>query len=201
MAPGRIIYLNGTSSAGKSSIAAALQEILAEPYLHLGIDTFLRMLPLRYRPGGPQGPSWALLPDGGVRPVPGELARRLRSGMYHAVAALVRAGNNVILDDVINGPDALQEAVELLGDFDVLFVGIHCPLAILEERERAREERRPGTARGMLAGAHAHGLYDLEIDTSVASPMKCASQIERHLREGPAPTVFRQLREMLIAND
>jgi len=35
MAPGRIIYLNGTSSAGKSSIAAALQEILAEPYLHI----------------------------------------------------------------------------------------------------------------------------------------------------------------------
>jgi chloramphenicol 3-O phosphotransferase len=197
MTPGRIIYLNGTSSAGKSTIAAALQEILEEPYLHLGIDTFLRMLPQRYRPGGPEGPSWALLPDGGVRPVPGDVARRLRSGMYHAVGALVRAGNNMILDDVINGRDALVEAVELLREYDVLFVGVHCPLVILEERERAREERRPGTARGMLVGAHAHGLYDLEIDTSAASPMECAAQIKRRLQEGPAPTAFRQLHRVL----
>jgi len=197
MTPGWIIYLNGTSSAGKSTIAAALQEILEEPYLHLGIDTFLRMLPRRYRPGGPEGPSWAVLPDGGARPVPGDVARRTRSGMYHAVAALVRAGNNVVLDDVINGQDTLREAVDLLADDDVLFVGVHCSRVVLEERERAREERHPGIARGMLARAHAHGLYDLEIDTTATTPMECAAQIKRHLQEGPAPTAFRRLRKAL----
>jgi chloramphenicol 3-O phosphotransferase len=48
MTSGRIILLNGTSSSGKSSVARALQEVLSEPYLHLGIDTFIAMLPSRY---------------------------------------------------------------------------------------------------------------------------------------------------------
>jgi chloramphenicol 3-O phosphotransferase len=55
MPPGTIIILNGTSSAGKTSILTALQSILAEPYLHAGLDTFCKMLPLRYL----WGPEWA----------------------------------------------------------------------------------------------------------------------------------------------
>ena len=37
---GRIILLNGTGSAGKTSIARALQALFEEPYLHLGMDCF-----------------------------------------------------------------------------------------------------------------------------------------------------------------
>ena len=36
-----IIYLNGPSSAGKSTIARALQERLPEPYLHVSIDALI----------------------------------------------------------------------------------------------------------------------------------------------------------------
>lgn len=45
---GRIIYLNGTSSSGKSSIALSLQQMLGEPHLRLGVDTFLGMMPIRH---------------------------------------------------------------------------------------------------------------------------------------------------------
>ncbi|MCB0257983.1 MAG: hypothetical protein KDI55_30035, partial [Anaerolineae bacterium] len=48
MAPGHIIILNGTSSAGKSSLAKALQTQLPNPYLHLEIDTMVFALPKRY---------------------------------------------------------------------------------------------------------------------------------------------------------
>ena len=34
----KIIYLNGPSSSGKTTLAKALQESLEEPYLHIGID-------------------------------------------------------------------------------------------------------------------------------------------------------------------
>lgn len=44
---GRIIYLNGTSSAGKTSIALALQDVLDESFLRIGVDTFIGMLPRR----------------------------------------------------------------------------------------------------------------------------------------------------------
>jgi chloramphenicol 3-O phosphotransferase len=200
MTTGRITYLNGTSSAGKSSIAKALQEILPEPYLHLGIDAMMWMLPDRYRPGQPEGAHFTVSADGAVKPVPGPVQRRLRSGLYAAVDALARTSLNVIIDDVLQGPEALREAVDRLGDHEVLFVGIHCPIAVLEERERTRENRIPGIARGMLAAVHAHAIYDLEIDTSQASAIECAREIQRHLQDGPKPTAFRRLQRRLAAS-
>lgn len=38
MGAGTIILLNGTVSAGKTTLARALQEVMAEPYLYLGAD-------------------------------------------------------------------------------------------------------------------------------------------------------------------
>ena len=37
---GTVIVLNGTGSAGKSSIVAALQALAPEPYVNVGIDAF-----------------------------------------------------------------------------------------------------------------------------------------------------------------
>jgi chloramphenicol 3-O phosphotransferase len=50
----KIILLNGVGSAGKSSIAKALQAIASKPYLHVQMDAFLDMLPEVYQnhPGG-----------------------------------------------------------------------------------------------------------------------------------------------------
>jgi hypothetical protein len=41
----RIVLLNGVGSAGKGSIAKALQSITAERFLHVEMDAFLQMLP------------------------------------------------------------------------------------------------------------------------------------------------------------
>jgi chloramphenicol 3-O phosphotransferase len=40
---GQIIFLNGPTSAAKTSIANALLPILAEPFFHLSIDGFNSM--------------------------------------------------------------------------------------------------------------------------------------------------------------
>ena len=42
----QVILLNGCSSAGKSSIAQALQAQLPGLWLHIKLDQFLQMLPL-----------------------------------------------------------------------------------------------------------------------------------------------------------
>jgi len=44
MTNGKIIFLNGTSSSGKTSLATELQEILEEKFYHVQIDTFCDML-------------------------------------------------------------------------------------------------------------------------------------------------------------
>ena len=46
MKRGKIILINGASSAGKTSIVRALQPILDEAYLEAGLDKFLFMLPM-----------------------------------------------------------------------------------------------------------------------------------------------------------
>ena len=39
MTPGKIILLNGSSSAGKTTIARMLQQIYREPYQHIALDS------------------------------------------------------------------------------------------------------------------------------------------------------------------
>jgi chloramphenicol 3-O-phosphotransferase len=48
MASGRIIFLNGSSSAGKTTLASTLQQLLDEPYQHIALDQFRDGLPGRY---------------------------------------------------------------------------------------------------------------------------------------------------------
>ena len=41
---------------------------------------------------------------------------------------------------------------------------------------------------------HAHGVYDLECDTTTTSPADCARAIAAFLLHRPSPTAFEQLR-------
>jgi len=45
MEKGHIIFLNGTSSSGKTTIAKALQESLSEPYMRISVDDFIGKYP------------------------------------------------------------------------------------------------------------------------------------------------------------
>src|SRR5260221_1364259 len=53
--PDRVIFLNGASHSGKSTLAKAMQQALAEPFLHLSSDHLVAsgMLPVRRDPDGP----------------------------------------------------------------------------------------------------------------------------------------------------
>jgi chloramphenicol 3-O-phosphotransferase len=41
----QVIVLNGASSSGKSGIARCLQAVLPDPWLTLGVDTFIQTMP------------------------------------------------------------------------------------------------------------------------------------------------------------
>jgi chloramphenicol 3-O-phosphotransferase len=43
--PGRVIFLNGTSSAGKTTLARAVQDESETPVVHWGIDTMFSLVP------------------------------------------------------------------------------------------------------------------------------------------------------------
>lgn len=203
MVSSNIIFLNGASSSGKTAIAHALQQTMEEFYVHTGIDHFFERVPLRFHafsngpePETPYGALWVM--PAGQPPVTelrfGPAGIRLFAGMYGAVAALASAGNNVIVDDVVFDPAVLREALRALEGFDVLFVGVRCPLEVLRERELARGDRMGGLASVQHEIVHAHGVYDLEVDTSLSSAMDCAFLIKQRVQDGPRPTAFDALR-------
>ncbi len=194
MDPGKIIILNGTSSSGKTSIVNALQEMLDEPFLDVGIDKFIWMLPRRYL----NQPLWNEVL--GLATEAGPVGHRLFSGMHHTIAALSKAGNNVVADHVIVERPWLAECAALFSTLPAWFIGVRCPLTVLEKREAARKDRTLGQARAQFELVHAHGIYDLEVDTSVLSAEACALEIMGCLANGRLPTAFKQLKKQAENN-
>jgi chloramphenicol 3-O phosphotransferase len=181
---GRIIHLNGASSAGKTSIGWELRAALAEPHLLLGLDTFITMMPPRLF-GTEDGHRFVASNDGALTPVEGPVARRVFGAMYPAVAALSRAGNHVIFDDVVTSEERLRALVDAWQGHDVLLVGVRCATAVVERREQARGDRSIGLARGTSAIVHERMEYDIEVDSSAIDATACAKAICGFLREHP----------------
>lgn len=203
---GKIILLNGSSSAGKTTLALALQEELDEPYHHIALDQFRDGLPGMFRGyNSPRGtPGYRglnVVPmdhDTGARVTHvrfGDIGHRMLRGMHRAIAAFAEVGNNVIVDDLMLHPVLLEDYVDVLDGFFVLFVGLRCPLDVVTTREKQRPDRFPGTAMSHFYEIHAHDLYDLEIDTSKVSPREGAQAVKRYLDRGTSPEAFARLRE------
>ena len=96
------------------------------------------------------------------------------------------------IDDIILEPEFLDDYLEAFEGLVVYFVGVRCPLDVIGERERSRPGRFPGTARGHHEVCHAHGIYDVEVDTSVALPDECARQVYEVIANS-SPDAFARL--------
>ncbi len=119
---------------------------------------------------------------------------RAQAGFHRAVAGMARAGNHLVVDQVLSRPWRLPDLLGLLDGLDVTFVGVHCSAPELARREKARGDRDIGQAARQLPVAHAHRVYDVECDTEAAGPRECALRIKEHLDLGRAPTAFDRLR-------
>jgi chloramphenicol 3-O phosphotransferase len=190
MKPGTILILNGTSSAGKTSLVRALQRRLTAPYLEAGVDKFLFMLPGRYL----DRPLWDEVL--GLAVQAGPLGHQLVAGMHKAIAALARAGNNVLADHVLVEPGWAEECAALFADLPAYLIAVRCPLEVLEARERARENRTLGQARAQFEVVHRCARYDFEVDTGAASAEACAEQIAKWLEGQPEARGLKEMREM-----
>ena len=133
MTSGKIILLNGASSAGKTSIVRDLQTILDEAYLEAGIDKFLFMLPAHYLMKAHlwhEVIGYEKMDNGDLLPKVGEHGHRLMRGMHRAIAALAQTGNNVLADHVLLDRLWLDDCIYTFEGLEVLFVGIFCPLEV-----------------------------------------------------------------------
>ena len=182
----QIIYLNGPSSSGKTTLAKALQHAFEEPFLHVGVDKIIGWMPDKINnwTGGeaPLGYSWKQGKDESGNPIQelqaGAFAQKIGETFREVVLALAKMGHHLIIDDVSFGKRQVDEWKEALKDFRVLWVGVNAPLHVLEEREKDRGNRILGSARGQFHKVHFDVMYDLEIDTHKAASNENAEKIK-----------------------
>ncbi|MEV0272053.1 AAA family ATPase [Hamadaea sp. NPDC050747] len=173
---GQIILLNGTSSAGKTSIARELLPLLDRPYYFMPVDALNSMR--HQRPMSPDELEATL--------------QRLAAGYHRAAAGMAEGGNDVVLDHVLRRPEWLRECVELF-PADVVFVKVHCPLPELQRREAARGDRPIGKAESQYPLVHRDAVYDVEVDTSELSPRDCAERIKSFVDAPSGERAFARL--------
>jgi chloramphenicol 3-O phosphotransferase len=166
---GRIVVLNGASSAGKTSIARELQRMLPVAYLHVQLDAFRAMEPPGYFEG--------IAPE----------LRKLRvtalcRALNATAAAYARHGQGVLLDHAVP-PDYWPLLMEDFTGLPLVRVGVHCDPVVLAARECVRGDRPLGLAASQVESIHASRCYDLEVDTTACTPVECAQRIRAHLED------------------
>ncbi len=161
-----ILFLNGTSSSGKTTLSKRLQDQLEEVYLHVPLDSFGIMFPQSKL---------------GDQELCSSAEPKLFAGFYHSVTALVKCGNKVIVDTVAFKHQE-QMLLSLFGSFRVVYVGVKCPLEELERREKERGDRGVGLARHQFSEVHGFLRYDVEVDTHEHSAEECAALIKRFIQ-------------------
>ncbi|MGA1871229.1 MAG: chloramphenicol phosphotransferase CPT family protein [bacterium] len=178
-----IIFLNGPSSSGKTSIAKKLQAIWnEEPCMHYSIDTFIKSFPK------------GLIDNA-------ELCRsflpKVLSAYHTSIATIASYGINIIVDHILQEESWLEQCVKVLKDYTVLFVGVKCPLKILEDRERKRKVLTLKGVRYQFERIHSYAEYDMEVDTSAMNVKECAQKIKDYLLSNRNPRAFLILQERL----
>jgi chloramphenicol 3-O phosphotransferase len=178
MGKGKVIFLNGTSSSGKSSLAIKIQEISEEKFYHVQIDTFCDMLHEKFF-------------DNNFVKTENSVA----SIMHNFILSLCENGENVLVDTVIENHNEnwLKECVELLYDMPVTFVKVNCPLHELERRELERGDRNIGQAKGQLCNMNFNDIYDLEVNTYENTIGECAKIIQNAIKFQNEQNAFKKI--------
>ena len=168
MEKGRIIYLNGVTSSGKTSIVEALQARRDVFFYVMANDLFQEMIGEDYL----KEDYWKYL---------GEVIIM----MYHTAKLFSDMGKNVIIDGILVERDSVsphyERMKEILRDNPLDIVEVSCPLDICRQRNIERGDRYETQSEEQAKLMAAGIQYDLHLDTSRLSPDECADAILKAL--------------------
>ncbi len=167
MDQGVILMLNGVSSAGKTTLARALQARMPQPWYLMGNDVFFDMLPEKFcKDDWPEAECQAL------------------EMMARTARLFSETGRSVILDTVYLScmkRDCFSLLRDMLVDFPLYIVHVVCPEEEIARRERARGDRQLGQGAWQLSRLLPRTGYDLTVDTFAQTPEENAEVIVRFL--------------------
>ncbi len=168
MEKGRILYLNGVTSSGKTSIVEALQARRDVFFYVVANDLFQEMIGEEYL----KEDYWKYL---------GEVIIL----MYHTAKLFSDLGKNVLIDGILVERAGVSphyaQLCGILRDNPLDVVEVYCPLEICRQRNIARGDRYETQSEEQAELMAKNIRYSLRVDTGSHSPEECAEQIIREL--------------------
>jgi len=177
MQKGRILLLNGPSSAGKTTLSRELQANAPGYWYWLPLDCFLDAVPSQ---------QWEHDRGGGFCAA---------FDLHHDCVKLVSdQGRDVIVDTVLCGRNMFASFEKRLAGYPVVMVKVTCPVEELNRRELARGNREIGLAASQADIMVPQKSYALIVDTHAQSTQECARRILELLADPEKPpTAFAAL--------
>lgn len=168
MKKGRIVFLNGVTSSGKTSIVEALQERDDVFFYVVANDLFQEMVGDKYL----RQDYWRYLSE-------------VILMMYRTAKLYSDMGKNVLIDGILVEREEIkphyQQLLEILADNPLDIVEVYCPLDICRQRNIDRGDRYESQSEEQAALMAKNIPYHVRVDTSVHSPAECADIIVRTL--------------------
>lgn len=168
MKKGRIIFLNGVTSAGKTSIVEALQERDDIFFYVVANDLFQEMVGEKYL----RENYWKYLSD-------------IIIMMYRTAKLFSDHGRNIIIDGIlVERPEITPhygQLKEILKDNPLDIVEVYCPLDICKKRNIERGDRYETQSEEQSMLMAKNISYSMKVDTSIYSPAECADAIVKEL--------------------
>ena len=183
MPTGRIFFLHGLTSTGKSTAARSLAELCPTPLFRSSNDTFHEMISGRFF----------------ARDYWREVARTI-GAQYYAVRGMAEAGLDVVIDgmgldlpeyEALFGLRHRELVKKIFAGLDVTFIRFDCPQEELRRRNLVRGDR------GEFQSAEQAKLLDpafpadLVIDAMTTFPDEAARRILAHAGIQPDEEAFR----------
>lgn len=168
MEKGRIIFLNGVTSSGKTSIVEALQERDDVFFYVVANDLFQEMVGDKYL----RENYWNYLSEVIIM-------------MYHTARLYSDMGKNVLIDGILVEREEIrphyQQLIEILKNNPLDLVEVYCPLDICRERNIIRGDRSENQSDEQHELMADNIEYRLRVDTSLHSAAECAEIIVKEL--------------------
>ena len=168
MEKGRIIFLNGVTSAGKTSIVEAIQD-RDDVFFHVvANDLFQEMVGEKFL----RENYWKYLSEVIIM-------------MYHTAKLFSDMGKNILIDGILVEREEIrphyQQLVDILKDNPLDIVEVYCPLDICRKRNMIRGDRYESQSEEQYELMAQNIKYSMRVDTSLYSSTECADMIIKEL--------------------
>ena len=180
----QIILLNGCSSSGKTYIARGIQLLSDKPWLLIGLDMMLSMMPDQYVAFGENADEGIMFEPNENEEGPlmeikmGPYGEKVISAGPKIAKTLCDLGLDIIIDEVLLSDAEIKAYESELAGHALTFIKVDCDLKTLQERELLRRDRSPGLAHAQkLVIDEIDHKYDMVIDSSKQGALECARLI------------------------